>query len=164
MKTSASGTVVSSFYHKPIETIETGKDGKKKKKFKGSYGNLIIIDHTPGTNKEKPYLYTLYAHLDSRRVSKGNTVMQGEIIGTSGRTGTKQDFKNWKGGYHLHFEVIESNKELMWKNSENTGVAAGKYRIDPRKYFHRSFGHVFDRFVTPYNIYKPFPTNKKKKH
>ena len=56
-----------------------------------SYGNYILIAHYNG-------LYTLYAHLSSRSVSAGDTVSQGQVIGTVGTTGNST-------GPHLHFEV-----------------------------------------------------------
>lgn len=59
--------------------------------FDSSFGNYIIIKHKHGT-------YTRYAHLDSVRVKKGQTVEQGEVIGTIGNTGMST-------GPHLHYEV-----------------------------------------------------------
>lgn len=58
-----------------------------------SYGEYIMINHGDGT-------ITLYAHMlaGSRRVSKGDTVSQGQVIGTVGSTGNSS-------GTHLHFEV-----------------------------------------------------------
>ena len=59
-----------------------------------SYGEYIVIDHHDGTK-------TLYAHMlsGSRTVSAGETVSQGQVIGTVGSTGNST-------GPHLHFEVI----------------------------------------------------------
>lgn len=58
-----------------------------------SYGEYIVIDHHDGT-------MTLYAHMspNSRTVSKGDEVTQGQVIGIVGTTGNST-------GYHLHFEV-----------------------------------------------------------
>ncbi|MFC3999401.1 choice-of-anchor P family protein [Nocardiopsis sediminis] len=55
-----------------------------------SYGRWIVIDH------EGDYS-TLYAHLDSQSVSVGDSVGQGDIIGTAGNTGDTT-------GPHLHYE------------------------------------------------------------
>lgn len=59
--------------------------------FDNSFGNYIIIKHNHG-------MYTRYAHLNSFRVKKGETVSQGQVIGTIGNTGVST-------GPHLHYEV-----------------------------------------------------------
>ena len=56
-----------------------------------SYGNYVVVSHSDGTS-------TLYAHMNKRAVSKGQTVSQGQVIGYVGTTGRST-------GYHLHFEV-----------------------------------------------------------
>lgn len=59
----------------------------------GGYGNYVIIEH-PGS------VYTVYAHLypDSITVSVGESVKQGQIIGTMGNSGRST-------GTHLHFQI-----------------------------------------------------------
>ncbi|HYF12987.1 MAG TPA: peptidoglycan DD-metalloendopeptidase family protein [Candidatus Paceibacterota bacterium] len=57
----------------------------------GGYGNYVVIQHTNGTQ-------TLYAHANTVAVGVGDSVVQGQTIGTIGRTGQAT-------GYHLHFEV-----------------------------------------------------------
>jgi murein DD-endopeptidase MepM/ murein hydrolase activator NlpD len=59
--------------------------------YKGSYGNLVVLNHGNG-------LETYYAHCDTLLVSVGDVVAQGQQIGTVGITGNAT-------GYHLHFEV-----------------------------------------------------------
>ncbi len=61
-----------------------------------SYGNYILIDHGGGYS-------TLYAHLDDRLVSVGETVSAGQLIGHVGLTGNTF-------GYHLHFETRINGK------------------------------------------------------
>lgn len=68
-----------------------------------SYGEYIVINHHDGT-------MTLYAHLKpgSRTVSVGQSVQQGQIIGTIGNTGNcspRPSASNPYNGTHLHFEV-----------------------------------------------------------
>jgi murein DD-endopeptidase MepM/ murein hydrolase activator NlpD len=62
---------------------------------KGSYGKWILIRHNNG-------LSTLYAHLDLIKVSEGQAVSVGDVIGYTGNTG-------YATGPHLHFTVFASD-------------------------------------------------------
>jgi murein DD-endopeptidase MepM/ murein hydrolase activator NlpD len=64
----------------------------------GIYGNTIIIDHGYG-------LQSLYAHLSSFGVKKGETVKIGQVIARSGTTGLA-------GGDHLHFSLILQGQQI----------------------------------------------------
>lgn len=59
----------------------------------GSYGNYVKIKHDNG-------YYTLYAHMayNTVKVSKGQKISKGQLLGYMGATGTAY-------GGHLHFEV-----------------------------------------------------------
>lgn len=57
----------------------------------GPYGNALMLVHGDG-------LTTFYAHLNSKDVSVGQQVQEGDRIGTVGSTG-------WSTGPHLHFET-----------------------------------------------------------
>lgn len=70
---------------------------------KPNYGKIIVIEHADG-------LRSLYSHLDSRAVEKGQQVRAGEQIGKVGETGKVT-------GPHLHFEILQ-----------------GKNRVDPADY------------------------------
>lgn len=68
-----------------------------------SYGEYIVINHHDGT-------MTLYGHMKpgSRKVSAGQTVKQGQVIGIVGNTGNclpRPTPSNPLQGTHLHFEV-----------------------------------------------------------
>ena len=67
------------------------------------YGNYVVVSHGSGNT-------TLYAHMSSRKVSVGQYVKQGAVLGITGSTGNST-------GPHLHFEITEN------------GV-----RINPQKY------------------------------
>lgn len=68
----------------------------------GSYGNLVIINHGKG-------IQTRYAQLETIKVTAGQKVQQGEILGTVGTTGQPTTSQP-----HLHFEVRTSS-DLGWK-------------------------------------------------
>ncbi|BAZ15931.1 peptidase M23B [Calothrix sp. NIES-4071] len=68
----------------------------------GSYGNLVIINHAQG-------LQTRYAQLETIKVTKGQKVLLGDILGTVGTTGQPTSPQP-----HLHFEVRTSS-DLGWK-------------------------------------------------
>ncbi|MGB3758485.1 MAG: M23 family metallopeptidase [Rivularia sp. (in: cyanobacteria)] len=67
----------------------------------GSYGNLVIINHSSG-------IQSRYAHLEDIKVSAGEEVNKGDLIGTVGSTGEPTLKKP-----HLHFE-IRSSSSLGW--------------------------------------------------
>lgn len=63
------------------------------------YGNYVTISHGGGIS-------TLYAHMMSKSatVSKGDTVVKGQVIGYVGTTGNST-------GYHLHIEfIVDGNR------------------------------------------------------
>jgi len=67
----------------------------------GEYGSLVVLNHARG-------LQTRYAHLNSIRVSTGQQVRQGTLLGTVGQTG-----RPTSRSPHLHIEV-RRNSRLGW--------------------------------------------------
>ena len=65
---------------------------------KNGYGKTIIIDHKNGYK-------TLYGHLSSYDVSKGDKVAKGDKIGVMGNTGRST-------GVHLHFEILKNGEAV----------------------------------------------------
>ena len=63
-----------------------------------SYGEYVVISHGSGNT-------TLYGHMSSRKVSVGQYVNQGDVIGITGSTGNST-------GPHLHFEVVENGRRV----------------------------------------------------
>lgn len=62
------------------------------------YGRYIKINHTNGYE-------TVYAHLDSIMIHKGETVKKGELIGLVGSSGMTT-------GNHLHYEIYYLNQHI----------------------------------------------------
>lgn len=58
----------------------------------GIYGNTVVLDHGLG-------IFSLYGHLSTMSVAKGDRVTAGQAIGQTGETGLA-------GGDHLHFSVM----------------------------------------------------------
>lgn len=68
--------------------------------WQSGYGKVVIIDHGRINGKS---VTTLYAHLNSWNVSKGQKVSKGDIIAREGTTG-------YSTGPHVHFEVRLNGK------------------------------------------------------
>ena len=67
-------------------------------KNRGGYGKVVIISHNYGFE-------TVYAHLRTIKVKRGDVIKKGELIGLSGNTGRST-------GPHLHYEVKYTTKVL----------------------------------------------------
>ncbi|MEH1782130.1 MAG: M23 family metallopeptidase [Nostoc sp.] len=74
----------------------------------GSYGKLVIINHSGG-------LQSRYAQLDSIKVTVGQQVKKGDLLGTVGTTGKPSSIQP-----HLHFEV-RSSSSLGWVAEDPKG-------------------------------------------
>lgn len=92
-----------------------------------SYGKWILVKHPNG-------LSTLYAHLDLIKVSAGQNVTTGEIIGYSGNTG-------YSTGPHLHLTVYASQGVEIQRYSSSINcknvtipIADVKAYLDPMLY------------------------------
>lgn len=93
-----------------------------------SYGKWVLIKHSNG-------LSTLYAHLDLIKVSAGQKVETGELIGYSGQTG-------YATGPHLHFTLyasqgVEVQRYTSSINCKNVDIpiADSQAYLDPMLYF-----------------------------
>ena len=76
--------------HYPVEAANHGQVVLAE--YFGIYGNTIVIDHGYG-------LQSLYAHLSSFEVKKGDHVRKSQMIARSGMTGLA-------AGDHLHFSLL----------------------------------------------------------
>lgn len=93
-----------------------------------SYGKWILIKHPNG-------LSSLYAHLDLIKVTTGQNVSLGELIGYSGQTG-------YATGPHLHLTLyasqgVEIQQYSSSKNCKNVTIpiAPSSAYLDPTLYF-----------------------------
>jgi murein DD-endopeptidase MepM/ murein hydrolase activator NlpD len=66
--------------------------------FNANYGRFIILTHPED-------FQTLYGHLDSFSVARGQTVKQGQLIGKMGNTG-------YSTGTHLHFSIFRRGEPI----------------------------------------------------
>ena len=85
-------------YGTPIKASNSGKviySG-----WYGGYGKVVILDHGSCTGHPTT---TLYAHMSQQKVTKGQNVERGQVIGLVGATG-------YATGPHLHFEVRINGK------------------------------------------------------
>ena len=75
------------------------------------FGNMVIIQHN------EKYI-TIYAHLSEITAKEGQTILAGELIGLSGKTGAAPTPR-------LHFEIREYSKPVdPGPSSSRTGPRA----------------------------------------
>ncbi len=79
----------------------------------GGYGNYVVINHGNG-------VLTYYAHLSNIRVSVGQRVRQGDVIGNAGNTG-------YSFGAHLHFGLMINGGWVNPVNYLTRYTPGGKY-------------------------------------
>lgn len=114
----ADGVVLYTF----TEGIVAGNDSTS-----STPANYVVIEHTSAPNPSTGEIYkyqTRYWHLDQVSVIPGQTVTQGEKIGTSGNTGyVRGNDSSDEVGCHLHFESHRYNPD------------GSTYQIDPELLF-----------------------------
>jgi murein DD-endopeptidase MepM/ murein hydrolase activator NlpD len=66
--------------------------------WRNGYGKTIVVDHGDG-------IQTLYGHLSSIRVRRGQRVQQGALLGLTGTTGNVS-------GPHLHYEILVNGRPV----------------------------------------------------
>lgn len=80
----------------------------------GGYGNYVMVTHY----RSDGIYFSLYAHLAAINVSQGQTVAQGQQVGTLGDSGNS-------AGSHLHFE--------LYKDTNGNGIPDDA-KTNPRNY------------------------------
>ena len=93
--------------------VSAAADGTVLRSYKSdSYGNVVFLTHSINGQ-----MYTtVYAHMQNRAVSTGQTVSQGTYLGTMGNTGHST-------GQHLHFEIHKGS----WNSSKSNAVNPMNY-------------------------------------
>lgn len=104
-----------------VTFCQTGQKNNKGSTGNASYGNCVKLDHGDGYE-------TLYAHLATVKVKRGERVTRGQVLGTVGNTGNSY-------GAHLHFEVRRE-----------------KSRIDPTPYLDADLP-IAERVPVTYRVY-----------
>jgi hypothetical protein len=84
------GVDLASLEQAPVQAANNGRVAFSRDL--GIYGHTVLIDHGQG-------LSTLYGHLSRSRVAEGQTVVKGEVIGNTGKSGLAT-------GDHLHFGFL----------------------------------------------------------
>lgn len=90
-------------FNKPVLAVADGivvrAENWHKPNEVGSYGNIVVINHSGN-------IFSLYGHLNTLQVKKGDAVRQGRQIGTVGNTGSCQGSAcPSHPGAHLHFAM-----------------------------------------------------------
>lgn len=80
----------------PIYAADAGSVIRAQTSYEG-YGMNIVLKHTLPNGDTA---YTLYGHLSGFKVSAGDTVSRGQLIGVMGSTGNST-------GPHLHFQIMD---------------------------------------------------------
>ncbi len=79
----------------------------------GGFGNCIVIDHGYG-------FQTVYGHLSDIKVTSGQNVKRGDLIGISGSTGLSS-------GPHLHYQIEQFGTHRNPVNFFNNDVSPEEY-------------------------------------
>jgi murein DD-endopeptidase MepM/ murein hydrolase activator NlpD len=101
----------------------------------GGYGNAVVLEHPHDG------VWTMFAHLDEPLVHPGDTVYQGQQIGTIGNT-TNGKFPGM--GVHLHMEVRRARQD----GSAPFPGRYGAFNLDPVEWLTEKglrFGPVLGR-------------------
>ncbi len=107
----------------PLHTIANGQVVKTKVQNTG-FGNHVVVKHINVPDPDNPgsltTLYSSYSHMDEIHVTEGQNILKGQIIGTSGNTGTSTT-------PHLHFQVDTDDAPWYpyWPFSWSEAQAAG---------------------------------------
>lgn len=115
------------------------------------FGNYVKIQDIGGD-------YHIYAHLKDVKVSKGDEIEGGDVIGTMGHTGSSQIILKQSDGTHgdtsliqsgdrLHYEIRNSDNEILnpftFFKYKRGGGKNGSITLDPQEAMYRAASEVF---------------------
>ena len=107
----------------PVKSIANGRVTKVSMQSSG-FGHHIVIEHEnvpdPENSSLTTTLYASFNHMDEIYVTEGETVSKGQLIGTSGDTGTATT-------PHLHFQIDRASAPWhpYWPFTSAESQAAG---------------------------------------
>lgn len=109
----------------PIGSVAGGRVHDVRSSAEG-LGKHVIIEHRAPDGKT---YYSIYGHLGSASVQKGDTVKAGQMIGIVGMTGNTS-------GPHLHLQIDrgepnEAYHSVYWPESMPSRSEADRYTINP---------------------------------
>lgn len=126
----------------PVHVIANGKVVKTSMANSG-FGHHIVVEHYNVPDPDRPgkttNLFSAYNHLDEIQVSEGQNVLKGQVIASSGNTGTSTT-------PHLHFQLDKDSAPwhpywpFTWAESQAAGLSffeavnAGLGISDAKKY------------------------------
>ncbi|MBO4735317.1 MAG: peptidoglycan DD-metalloendopeptidase family protein [Paludibacteraceae bacterium] len=115
------------------------------------FGNYVKIQDIGGD-------YHIYAHLKDIKVSEGDEIEGGDVIGTMGHTGSSQvilkqsdsshgDTSLIQSGDRLHYEIRNSDNEILnpftFFKYKRGGGKNGSITLDPQEAMYRAASEVF---------------------
>ncbi len=109
----------------PLHAIANGKVIKTSTQGTG-FGHHVVIKHPNVPDPDNPgkltTLYSGYNHMDRVDVQEGQNILKGQIVGTSGNTGTSTT-------PHLHFQLDKDSAPwhpywpFSWKEAQEAGLS-----------------------------------------
>lgn len=109
----------------PVKAIANGRVIKVSTQADG-FGHHIVIEHRnvpdPDNAGKTTTLYSCYDHMDQISVTDGQIVNKGQLLGTSGNTGTSTT-------PHLHFQIDRDSAPwhpywpFSWQESQDAGLS-----------------------------------------
>ena len=89
--------------------------------YSGGMGNYVIVQENTGGQFDR---WHIFMHLYNRAVNVGDTITQGQAVGTIGNTG-------YSFGSHLHYQVATANPSSTSRVSEDPLITFDRGALNP---------------------------------